>query len=287
MSNQVFDSLFRERVDIFRTAFSVISTEVFYDQEEKSLRHTGEYGMYRESIVRNFLKFIVPSSLDISTGFLITSMEDVSTQCDIVIFDSGMTPLYQGGEHQRFFPIESVFCVGEVKSTLSKPELAAALNKLAKIKSLSEQITNPTIIRKYPSGPFDPTNDPHDLIPSILICQKLDFKLSNIENEIDDMYEADVRYRHKHNMILSIEDGLLSYFDQNDTTIPYPRFNGINLHNRFTYPHINDYIHFKLFGTYMFMLTVSKTLLYPEFSDYIGDFAGGFDRNQGLINRTQ
>ena len=280
MSNQVFDSLFRERVDIFRIAFSVISTELFYDQKEKRLRHTGEYGMYRESVVRDFLKFLVPSSLDISTGFLTSSMEDVSTQCDVVIFDSGMTPLYQGGDRQTFFPIESVFCVGEVKSTLSKPELAKALNKLAKIKSLSERITHPTIIRKSLPGPFDPTNHAYDLIPSILICQKLDFKLSNIENEIDEMYEDGVCHRHKHNMILSIEDGLLSYFDQNDKNLPYPQLGGIDLHNRFTYPHTNDYIHFKLFGSYMFMLTVSKTLLYPEFSDYIGDLAGGLCRDQ-------
>ena len=243
--------------------------------------------MYRESVVRDFLKFIVPSSLDISTGFLISSMEDISTQCDIVIFDSGMTPLYQGGERQRFFPIESVFCVGEVKSTLSKPKLAKALNKLARIKSLSERITSPTIIRKSPAGSFDPTNHPYDLIPSILICQKLDFKLSNIENENDEMYETDVQHRHKHNMILSIEDGLLSYSDQNDKNIPYPRLNKIDLHNRFTYPDTNDYIHLKFFGSYMFMLTVSKTLLYPEFSDYIGELAGGLYRDQGLINRTK
>ena len=287
MSNQVFESLFRERVNIFRAAFSSISTEVFYDQKKKSLRHTSEYGMYRESVVRDFLKFIVPSSLDISTGFLISSMEDISTQCDIVVFDSGMTPLYQGGDRQRFFPIESVFCVGEVKSTLSKSEFAKALNKLARIKSLGERIPNPTIIRKSPNGPFDPTNHPYDLIPSILICQKLDFKLSNIENEIDEMYEPNVRHIHKHNMILSIEDGLLSYFDQNNKNIPYPRLNNIDLHNRFTCPDTNDYIHFKLFGSYMFMLTVSKTLLYPEFSAYIGELAGGLYRDQDLINRTK
>ena len=226
MSNQVFESLF-ERMDIFRAAFCSIATEVFYDAEKKTSTHTGEYGMYRESVVREFLRFVVPSSLDISTGFLISSMDDVSSQCDIVIFDSKMTPLYQCGGRQRYFPIESVFCVGEVKSTLSKVELASALNKLAGIKSLSERITSCTIIRKSPPGPFDPINHPYDLIPSILVCRKLDFKLSNIVNEIDEMYEADVHHRHKHNMILSIEDGLLSYFDQNDKNIPFPRLNKI------------------------------------------------------------
>jgi uncharacterized protein DUF6602 len=75
VSNEVFDSLFRERADVFRSAFSSVSTEVFYDAKAKQLRHAGEYGTYRESIVRDFLKFIVPRGLDISTGFVISSIE--------------------------------------------------------------------------------------------------------------------------------------------------------------------------------------------------------------------
>lgn len=280
MSNDIFDSLFRERIDVFRSAFSSTSTEVFYDAKEKRLRHTGEYGTYRESIVRDFLGFIVPRSLDISTGFLISSMNDVSTQCDVIIFDSKMTPLYQEGDRQRFFPVESVFCIGEVKSTLSKQQFADALNKLAVVKALGERITTPAIIRKRPDGPFDPVDHPYDLIPSVLICQKLGFDLSNIENEIDGMYAATVLHRHKHNMVLSIEDGLLSYFDANDVNLPYPRLGKVDLKHRFTYPTENKYVHFKLFGSYMFMLTANKTLLYPEFSNYIGSVDGGLKRNQ-------
>jgi hypothetical protein len=170
--------------------------------------------------------------------------------------------------------------MGEVKSTLSKLKLADALNKLAKVKSIGERINSPTILRKSPPGPFDPINHPYDLIPSILICQKLGFDLANIENEIDGMYEVDVLHRHKHNMILSVEDGLLSYFDQNNKNLSYPRLNNVDLKNRFTYPGKNNYVHLKLFGAYMFMLTASKTLFYPDFSDYIGTLEGGFKRDQ-------
>jgi hypothetical protein len=34
------------------------------DFATKRLRHTGEYGTYREAIVRDFFKFIVPQSLE-------------------------------------------------------------------------------------------------------------------------------------------------------------------------------------------------------------------------------
>lgn len=280
MSNEIFDALFREQVDVFRAAFSSVSTEVFYDPAAKRLRHTGEYGTYRESVVRDFIKFIVPRGLDISTGFVITAKNDISTQCDILICDTRMTPLYQEGGRQRFFPVESLFCIGEVKSMLSKAAFRDALNKLAEVKALGERVTSPTIIRKRPDGPFDPVNHPYDLVPSILICQKLDFNVDDIVNEIDSLYGPEVVHRHKHNMVLSVEDGLLCYFDKNDKSLPYPRLSNTNLKHRFVSPGDNKYVHFKLFGSYVFMLTANKSLLYPEFSDYLGVLGGGFNRNQ-------
>jgi hypothetical protein len=280
VSNDIFDALLRERADVFKAAFSTVSTEVFYDSTARRLRHAGEYGMFREAIVRDFLKFVVPRGLDMSTGFVITAMNDVSTQCDIVVFDSRMTPLYQEGDRQRFFPVESVFCIGEVKSTLSRTQLSEALNKLAATKALGERIAHPTILRKSPAGPFDPVNHAYDLVPTILICQKLGFDLTDIETQIDGLYDRSIVHRHKHNLILSVEDGLLSYYDRNQMNLPYPRHGQIDLKHRFTWPETNAYVHFKLFSSYMFMLTSSKTLLYPDFSDYVGTIEGGYKRDQ-------
>lgn len=280
MTSQIFDALLREKADVFKAAFSSVSTEVFYDPATKRLRHAGEYGTFREAIVRDFLKFVTPRSLDMSTGFIITPMDDVSTQCDIVIFDARMTPLYQEGDRQRFFPVESVFCIGEVKSTLSRTQLGDALNKLAVIKALGERIVHPTIIRKSPSGTFDPVNHAYDLVPSILICQKLNFDLRDIQTQIDGMYDTSVQHRHKHNLILSVEDGLLSYFDSNGMNLPYPRLNNLDLKHRFVWPGSNVYVHFRLFASYMFMLTSNKTLLYPEVSDYMGTIENGHQRDQ-------
>lgn len=280
MSNDIFDALLREKADVFKAAFSTVSTEVFYDPTARRLRHAGEYGMFREAIVKDFLKFVVPRGLDMSTGFVITSMNDISTQCDIVVFDSRMTPLYQEGDRQRFFPVESVFCVGEVKSTLSRSQLAESLNKLAATKALSERITHPTILRKSPPGPFDPVNHSFDLVPTILICQKLGFDLTGIETQIDGLYDASIEHRHKHNLILSVEDGLLSYYDHNQMNHSYPKLGTVDLKHRFTWPGTNAYVHFKLFASYIFMLTSNKTLLYPEFSDYMGTIEGGYKRDQ-------
>ena len=271
MGNEIFDSLFRERAELFRSAFAAVATEVFYDPAQKRLRHTGEYGMYREAIVRDFLKFVVPRALDVSTGFIITTLNDVSTQCDIIVFDPHLTPLYQEGDRQRFFPVESVFCVGEVKSDLSKPDFAEALNKLATIKALGERIAHPVIAGRQAHAPFDPVNQPFDLPASILICQRLSFSLENIKDDLNELYDPNILHRHRHNMILSVEDGLLAYLHK-DVRVPYPRLAGQDLRSSFTTPGDDKSQHLKLFGACMFMLTANKTLLLPEFTDYVTGF---------------
>lgn len=269
MSNRVFMALLREKANQFRAAFSTVSTEVFYDDETEQLRHTGEYGTFREAVVRDFLEFVIPRSLDISTGFIITPMDDVSTQCDVVIFDSGMTPLYEESDRQRFFPIESTSCVIEVKSTLSKTGLRDALNKLSEIKRLSGRMEHPTLLDKSGRREFDAVNYAYDRIPTVLICNNLDFNrsrgLENIENEIDDLYNEDVHHRHKHNMILSVEDGLLSYYDNNGKTLPYPRLGGNRLKNRFTRVNSERYDHFKLFSTIFIWLQIIELLFIRKF----------------------
>lgn len=275
MSSRVFDALYREKIDIFINSFSATSTEVFYDPEKKRLIHTGEYGMYRESVVRDFLNFIVPQRLAISNGFLMSGMDDISTQCDVIIFDSKMTPLFQGGDKHRFFPIESVYCIGEVKSNLSRADFREAINKLARNKAIAERLNNPSLSGYSPGFNFDPTNNPCHIYSSVLICKKLDFDISNLENELDGLYSEEIQYRHRHNLILSLEDGLFAYSSPDGTKLPFPMIRQQNYKNCFLSPRNDDYYHMKFFGTFMFMLTSTKISLYPEFSDYISPVQGG------------
>lgn len=280
MASDIFRALLLEQVDIFRAAFSTTATEVFLDKATGRLRHTGEYGMFRESVVRDFLKFVVPRSFDMSTGFVITSKGSVSTQCDVVIFDSRSTPLYVEGDRQRFFPIESIRSIGEVKSTLNRSELAAALNKLAKIKQLSDQVQSPAGMGAQLMGPFNPVDNPFDLVPSFLICQRFNFDHSRLEEELDSMYEAGIEHRHKHNIILSIDDGVLCYSSAGGH-LPYPRLNKQDNRHRFVLPTDADrYVHFSAFTSFMFQTTSNRTALYPEISDYIGPTSGGICREQ-------
>lgn len=280
MPNDIFNSLLEEKVQAFLFGYEKTSHQVFYDEDKSRLRHTGEYGTYREILVRDFLSFFTPARLDIHDGFIITGKDSVSTQCDIIVYDSKSTPLIESGEKQRFFPVETVCAIGEVKSNLTKSQLKEALNKLARNKALREEVKSPVIIKRDRDGAFDPQNYAYDQLPSFLICQSFNFDFSSIADEIDSLYDSDIEVRHRHNLVLSLKDGLLAYSDCNNNTIMFPEIAGRiqpnrslspkeQCLNRFVMPDDSSNTHIRIFCSHMFLLTSSVTILYPEIMDYL------------------
>lgn len=274
MAVNVFEQLLIEKIDNFKSAFINTSEGAFLD-ENGVLIHPGEFGRYRENVCKEFLKFVIPSRLDIGQGFIINTFNNISPQCDIVIYDSKSTPLLESSERQVFYPVESVVSVGEIKSVLTKATFKDAINKLARVKKLREQVKHPTIIKKEKGEIYNPKEDWYDQLFTFIVCKKLDFDISNLSSEINSMYDASLEYRQRHNLILSIDDGLLAYYDANNKTMMYPKWRGANLKNRFIYPDSNKYVHFKYFASYLFLGTTSATVLYPEFTDYMGNTRGG------------
>jgi len=293
MPSTVFNQLLNEQIEIFRNSFSSVSRATFYDEDTGRLIHAGEFGMYREAICRDFLRFLIPGRLAISQGFLINTHDEVSTQCDIIVHDSEATPLIQSESRQRFFPVETVCAVGEVKSILSKSDLIDALLKLVNAKRMREQIsrTNPVIRRHKPSLStperalynqvitYDPENFLYDQLITFLICEEFDFNPDYLV--MDQLYEDDVLRRHRHDLILSLKDGLLLYYyDVDGMALPWPVFQvrstKVELKNYDIVPEEGwEFAHFRLFATYIFMATSSATILFPEMTDYMGPTGGG------------
>ena len=274
MSINVFEKLLIEKIEIFKSAFAETAEGVFFNDDGK-LIHPGEFGRYRENICKQFLKFVTPARLDIGTGFIINTSNKVSHQCDIIIYDAQHTPLLESEEKQFFFPVETIAAVGEIKSVLSKTALSEAIQKLAQVKVLREDVKHPVIIKKDHAGSnYDPRNNPYDQIFTFIVCKKLSFNISNLSTEINKLYGDSTEYRHRHNLILSVEDGLLAYYDNNGKTMMYPVMGNTKLKNRFVAPGENPYVHLKYFASHLFMGTSSATILYPEISDYMGAIDG-------------
>lgn len=288
MGNRIFEELLDEQIAIFRNSFSSVSRNAFFDEEKGHLIHSGEFGTYREAICRDFLRFLVPKKMDFDTGFVINTNNEVSTQLDIIIFDSASTPLIQSGARQRFFPVEALCAVGEVKSVVSKQALREALKKLSKVKVMREFVlqtdlmphTNPPIIRRVHSGNFNPVLYPYDQVFTFLICEKFDFKTENLAQEMNSFYDADTPCRHFHNLVLSVEDGLICYYEKNGVAMMYPDMAGQSLKHRFIAPDNNPTAHFKFFASYLFMGTSSNTILHTDIANYIGGFIGGLNHDE-------
>jgi len=224
--NQLFRNITIENYIELLNSFEQ-SKEIFWNQEKNCLVHPGEYGVYREELLKRFLKLYIPEIYGISSGFIITSKGQISHQCDIIIYDKEKTPKIQNMENQRFFPIETILGVGEVKSTINSiRELNAHLGKLSNLKKLRYDVDYPCPYKRGTfSTPFNPDLIFSDNILTFLLCYKFGFAF-NPEN-ID--YNG-VDHKLWHNIVLSLKDGSLSY-QHNQTKNLYFSFGNANQHN--------------------------------------------------------
>lgn len=285
MSNRIFDSLVKEKIENFYNAYTKVSRQVFFYDEK--LIHPGEYGRYREKICSDLLKLFIPNRISIGDGFIITNQDNVSSQCDLVLFDNLLTPQIQTNEMQTFYTIESVVGVIEVKSALKLCDLREALIKLAKIKDLRNKINSPVIklrLGSFDNKIFDAKINPQDSIFTALICEKFDFNKAKMEDIINEIYPDDIPSYNKHNLIMSLEDGLILYSLSECTELVTkisspldktlngdPVFNGHSL--KCSYLWADDRkSHIATFLNYFVRTIQNITVMSPEIMHYVSGF---------------
>lgn len=175
MSSDIFIRILEDRISNFTKSFVESSESIFYKNNQ--LIHPGEFGIYRERATKNLLYSLIPSNLKISDGFIITSMNDVSTQCDLIIHDNLYSPILKDDLAQFLFS-ESVYAVGEVKSTLNKTQFKKALIKLSNVKKLGEKTE---AVNAKNGQELNFLSSEENQIISFLICRKLNFNLEEID----------------------------------------------------------------------------------------------------------
>lgn len=124
------------RADLFRMASAKLSVDF---ATLRSIPHHGERGREAESILREFLNQRLPKRFAASTGFIIDPVDDVSRQCDIIVYDQFSCPMYQVNNENIIVPANNVVAAIEVKSRINKNELIDASEKIRKIKSLRKK----------------------------------------------------------------------------------------------------------------------------------------------------
>jgi hypothetical protein len=279
MPNQTINALIEEKIDIFQAAFRQTAKVVFRDEGKRNkLMHPGEFGTYREAIVADLISAFLPQKLEIDTGFIVNANDGISGQIDLIVYDPSLTPTLESKNRQRFFPIETVVAVGEVRSDISPERLTDGLRRLAKVKALrAEETPERSTVQRW-SGlgntDYDPRRIPFDQVFSFLICNRFTFPFhKTIKSTLDSAY-GDTPYDFRHNAILSVQNGLLRYSgslpngEKADTHFPTSPFTGERNLNKWLRPEENPYYPLKSFCSDLFMHTSYCTIAHPDLSRY-------------------
>lgn len=129
MIKEVFDSISEKmRID-FQQVTSMIS-------------HPGEKGSSRENALKNYLRPHIPDKFEFSEGIIVDSHDQQSCQIDMIIHDKIATPFLLDTSMKRVIPIESVYAIIEVKSTLTKDELRKSIKNVQSVRSLTKNTLN-------------------------------------------------------------------------------------------------------------------------------------------------
>lgn len=89
--------------------------------------HWGEEGRYKEIILMNYLKRVLPQNLSVGTGF-VRNRDEITSQIDIIIYDNSFPVLFSEGDFVITTP-DNVVGIVEVKSNISSGNFLKILEK--------------------------------------------------------------------------------------------------------------------------------------------------------------
>jgi len=275
----ILDVLLDYQLRAFANNYVGASREVFFDQESGTLIHPGEFGGLRESLIRNLLQNFLPESFGVSEGFVIAPNGDMSAQCDVVVYSRRHCPIIQTAERQRFFPVEAVLAVGEVKSNADGRVLRDALEKLVKVKQMRAELENPAIAWTTHTdiGAYRPHNLLLDQLGTFIMAESI----SCTENTVVHLVKGAATGKHptvQVNMIVSIEDYCTLYRDNNQRLWMYPV--DVDLESREIIPTALSLVfakkssdrpqHLKTFLRHLGLIVERTTILHTDFLNYLG-----------------
>lgn len=96
-------------------------------------------GLEAETLLTNTLRKLLPKRYSIYKGILNDRNGFTSGEHDIILFNDTWFPLLTGNDenaHKKYFPVEGVYAIGEVKQTLTVDSLDEGIEKLVKAQRL-------------------------------------------------------------------------------------------------------------------------------------------------------
>jgi len=133
-------------VTVLRTVTDRLQVEF---EGTTDVQHNASKGRLREAIVMaEVITRMLPETMGVVQGAeIVCSAGTVSAECDLVVYDRNIPPIYKSSTYQ-VFPIEAVLAVIEVKSHLNKKHLTEAVTNLHQIRCMERTALFPSDGRK-------------------------------------------------------------------------------------------------------------------------------------------
>jgi hypothetical protein len=114
--------------------------DIDFQEISSQITHRGAKGSAREkALIQELLQNYLPTRFGLSRGEIIATNEEVSGECDAIIYDAfECPPLHTAGDYQ-IVPVEAAYAVIEIKSHLDSNELETTFKKFQKIKQLPKK----------------------------------------------------------------------------------------------------------------------------------------------------
>jgi hypothetical protein len=84
------------------------------DNIRRTNPHYGEQGEEVEEIVKKFLNDYMPKRFRAGSGFVLDAENQMSRQCDVIVYDQLLSPIYRPSDRTQILPNHHVASVIEV-----------------------------------------------------------------------------------------------------------------------------------------------------------------------------
>lgn len=127
----------RRSSDIFKSVLRAAQDQVLLDKERAALfQHKGIRGDERAASIAQFLRERLPSWIGVGKGEVIDFRDRRTGQLDIVLYDQASCAPISVQDDNLLLPCEALYCVIEVKTTITQDELDKCLVSASKIRDL-------------------------------------------------------------------------------------------------------------------------------------------------------
>lgn len=194
--------------------------KIDYEELSQGLQHSGLKGDNRENIVKDFLEKYLHKRFGVVKGEIMATNGKTSKQQDVIIYDFGRCPLLYNEKEIQVLPVEGVYVVIEVKSTLDEKELIKSIKNISSVKKLPKKafIDEKSVIESFICELGEKKNYFNTM--GILFAFSSKLTLKTLKKKLKEHYKKlKVPPKQQIDFIFILDRGLLIHFDKKNKEI--------------------------------------------------------------------